>query len=286
MPPLGRELLWSDSERLDFRRWVAQLREKGSEQVSRGIQPRVEPETVCDRWLQGDLALHVTVRIRSRLADVDTAHFCADLQFAPPGGTREPRDDAVPKIADLESDFVGKHPDWLNRPVLVELCQVSQGRQRMEVPEPLRPEVWLAATNKCHVCAAHTRKHRPHISTELLSRLRDREVDRVLPLLREIRSAPSLDHCPGDVVKTRPVILNDCPKPEPPTDRHGGDRDGDGDQAVALRVVVGRGRYSVASLLAPGEGMQVFTESLSFSYRPTPFQPRAIERAVDLPTPP
>src|SRR5579862_7104828 len=83
-------------------------------------QPGGEPHGLCkpicepdgtslslDRWIRGDLTLHLNIRIGSRLPDIDACEFCADLQRGSFGAIREPSESAVPKVRDFVSGAIG-----------------------------------------------------------------------------------------------------------------------------------------------------------------------------------
>jgi hypothetical protein len=116
----------------DALRWLTELTQHDGRGLHRLFKELNERKTLIDRWCEGEVWLHLNVRFRSSLFDVEPCEFCTWLKRADIAGRRgDSPNDAIGCAKVADRDAVRYRDDWRNRSVLVSVRQVVKNRKDM-----------------------------------------------------------------------------------------------------------------------------------------------------------
>jgi hypothetical protein len=127
----------------DALRWLGELSQHDARSRHRLFQEIADCKELIDRWNEGEVWLHINMRFRSVLLDVEPTEFCAWLRPRPVGSRPEPSGNAVNEPQFKESDPLRYSYDWLNRPVLVSVRKRVKNREDVSVNSRLPCSIGL-----------------------------------------------------------------------------------------------------------------------------------------------
>jgi hypothetical protein len=91
----------------------------------------------------------------------------------------------------------------------------------------------------------------------------------------------SRDDRPRNVIQTTSVVVDEVADPQSPTDGKATDLLNSCDDAVTLSVVLRpRNKGNPIGLAVNAKGFDLRLERFGFGYRPSPFEPSAIEQSI------
>jgi hypothetical protein len=236
---------------------------------------------VVDRWVNGELWLHVNVGIGAGLLDVEPCEFCAFLKNAPGSPEAHASKNAIRLLADADIRSIRRGEYGLNRPVLIQARQLVYDPENVLAAEPFRGVVRLTSPDLCDVCSRDSGELPLQRAVELDSVVVDREVDLGFPRGAEIGGRSSFVERPSDVVERGTEVVDDVPQ-QKPADR-GKDRpdlnDGN-DDAVTLSVVMLPNRDWQLEIGLTRKGVEVVCEHIGVGHCPGDFEPGALEWVI------
>ena len=111
---------WSADYRASARSWLGELAQDGPHRIDGPDDELFKCQPgVVDRWIDGEAWLHLKVRLRAGLLDVEPREFHAWLQRASRASKRSASIDAVHCFQNVDAGTVGHRDYGLKRPVLV-----------------------------------------------------------------------------------------------------------------------------------------------------------------------
>jgi len=259
--------------RARFLRWVAELSQDDRDPADRLVEKLLHGKPRVDRWINGEVWLHVNARIRAGLLDVDACEFCAWIKNTPGIVGGEVSIDAVPGLSNFVGRGVWNRQDGLKRPVLVETRKLVKNEENVTVEVPLPCDVWLTSPDFCDVCSADARKFSGIGVVEPSPGGADRKVDAALFLFRDALAGPLVER-PRDVVEGTSEVMDEISEQESPERGEwiSGLLDADDDPMTLSVVFLSHGDWNLQIGLSC-EGVDVVAEHLRVDYPPSEFQP-------------
>ncbi len=80
LPDLQSQPIPGDANFIEFVRWSRELRKKQKRRRLDVSKPGLQPDALFEAWLSLRIRLHLNLRIRPGLFDLDKCDFCVDLQ--------------------------------------------------------------------------------------------------------------------------------------------------------------------------------------------------------------
>jgi hypothetical protein len=240
----------------------------------------VEGKLLIERWLDGDLWLHVSVGIRSGSSDVETRQFCAWFKRCPRINETEPRDGAIRNGVEPERAFLWNKDDQLQPPVLVFIGELEQDVQDVASATLLPCVVRLNLPDDCDVCTPRAGELGLDGLVEPIAGVANGEIDPLLLMLTEVRGSPALVDRPSQMFERAAVVVDDVPEEESPRDRDLTDLGKRNDDAVTLSVVALRQPEPRLVVGVSHELIDVALESVRIDYCLSPLEPGAAEGVI------
>lgn len=281
---------------------IAEARENVNHEAAQRVQERNQRKLLSDKWLRGQVSLHLNIGVTNYVPDPDRYEFCADLERRSAGSRLDALDLAVPA-----SDLLGEispvaNEHGLKRLVFVEVVLLGKDGKRKRRPRGFYEVKSLSPAHDCQICAGASWRvvwklgpGESEPSVGVLSAIEHggRERDALDGLsVRDGSSSPFVsplltqsgrpqDGRPGSVIKSASITVQDLTKQERAVSREGINAGHDYGEPLRFRVELLDGFERTTSLslevLNPTEfGVQRFG---SFE-RPSELEPRIIEERV------
>jgi hypothetical protein len=270
-------MVLSDSQRLrHITRPLGELIEERIREFTGYIEPlKKRDASLFDDWINENMGFHANIRIWPSPSHEDSVNFRAYLHRLGDASSWLTRDFTVPRLSEFDRHAPHGSKHWPDLAVLIHSGKLIQnGKGVVSCPSVVR----LIPTNDCDICSPYTRQFARKGSIERRPLSTDGKID--VPLLTglQIAGATALHESPRDVIETTSVVVDYIAKPQAPMGRQildGCDVEGD---AMALSMIFGP--YAVTVCSFGVEGLNGGIKIVRAGYTPTPFEPCAIEQAV------